>query len=225
MTLYELLQLLRAHVRMLVVFTLVAALGTGMYSLLFMRDTYTVSTSMYVLADQSTDNATSSSLQSTLSSSQMITTDVSDLLKSGRVNKQVAKTLGLDSLDEFDISVESETGSRVISISVTGTDPELVTSCANDLAQSTADIAQEVMGVKSVNIIDEAERPEAPSGPRRTLYVAVAAMAGFMVATAIIVLLDMLNTKVRSEEMLEQITELPIMGRVPQVHEGSVING
>lgn len=228
MTLYELIQLFRAHLRMLVGFTLVAALAMGAYAYIFMRDTYTASTSMYVLVTQANDAANANaanSLNSDLNSSQMITTDVADLLKSGRVEKQVAKGLGLDNLSGFDIAIDSSTTSRVINLSVTGTDPELATSCANALAKNVSDIAQEVMGVDSVNMIDKAEVPDAPSGPRRTLYVAVAGMAGFMAAAALVVLQDMLNTKVRSEELLEQITELPIMGRIPQVREGSVLHG
>ena len=228
MTLYELIQLFRAHLRMLVGFTFVAALAMGAYAYIFMQDTYTATTSMYVLVTQPGDTANTNAalaLQNDLNSSQMITTDMADLLKSSRVEKQAAKRLGLDDLSGFDVSVDSTDTSRVIVLSVTGADPELVTSCANALAKNVSELAQEVMGIDSVNIIDKAQTPDAPSGPRRTLYVAVAGAAGFMIAAAIIILQDMLNTKVRSEEMLEQITELPIMGRIPQVREGGALHG
>ena len=228
MTLYELIQLFRSHLKLLVGCTLVAALAMGAYAYVLMKDTYTAETSAYVLVAQNTDSDTpvrSTSLQSDLYASGMITSDVADLLKSSRVEAQVAKDLGMDSLKGLDVSVESSTESRVITLSVTGADPKLVATCANKMIENVSDIAQEVMGVESVNIIDKAEQPDKPSGPRRTLYVAVAGMAGFMAAAAIIVLQDMLNTKVRSEEMLEQITELPIMGRIPQVRNGGVIHG
>ena len=228
MTLYELIQLFRSHLKLLIGFTLVAAIAMGAYAYGLMKDTYTAETSAYVLVTQSTDSGSSvssSNLQSDLNASGMITTDVADLLKSSRVEAQVAKELGMDSLKGLDVSVESSADSRVITLSVTGVDPKVVATCANKMVESVSDIAQEVMGVESVNIIDKAARPDKPSGPRRPLYIAVAGMAGFMAAAAIIVLQDMLNTKVRSEEMLEQITELPIMGRIPQTRNGGVIHG
>ena len=228
MTLYELIQLFRSHLKLLVGCTLVAAIAMGAYAYGLMRDTYTAETSAYVLVTQGDGDGastSSSSLQSDLNASGMITADVADLLKSSRVEAQVAKELGMDSLKGLDVSVESSTDSRVITLSVTGADPKLVATCANKMIENVSDIAQEVMGIESVNIIDKASQPDKPSGPRRTLYVAVAGMAGFMAAAALIVLQDMLNTKVRSEEMLEQITELPIMGRIPQVREGGALHG
>lgn len=49
MTLLELLQLLRKHLRLVIALPLVCALAMGVYSYLFMPNTYTASTSMYVL--------------------------------------------------------------------------------------------------------------------------------------------------------------------------------
>ena len=203
-TLYELIQLLRRHLRLVVGLTIAAAVLMGVYAFAFMRDTYTATTSMYVLVSQDAAGQGSSaanSLQSDLNSSEMITTEAAELLKSSRVEKQVAEQLDLNDLKSMDIDVESTTGSRVITLNVTGSNATTV----------------------AINIIDEAETPTTPSGPNRKLYVAVAAMAGLFVAVAIVVLQDMLNTRVRSEEMLEEITGLPIMGRIPMLksEEGS----
>ena len=49
MTLLELLQLLRKHLRLVIALPLVCALVMGVYSYLFMPNAYTASTSMYVL--------------------------------------------------------------------------------------------------------------------------------------------------------------------------------
>ena len=59
-----------------------------------------------------------------------------------------------------------------------------------------------------------------PSGPKRALYVAVAALAGLFAAVAIVVVSDMLNTKIRGQRDLEEVVPVPVIGRIPVTREG-----
>lgn len=218
MTLLELLTLLRKHLRLVVTLPVACAIVMAIGSLLFMHSTYTASTSMYVLASSTTDN--SSALSSDLSASQMLTNDVATLLTSDRVTADTADQLGLENLDAFDISVESESTTRVITLSVTGSNAKEAADVANGLASNVSAVAREVMSVESVNVIDEAAAPDAPSGPNRTLYVAVAFMAGLFAAVAIVVLMDILDTRIRGAEDVEQLLGIPVIGRIPEMKEG-----
>ena len=219
MTLLELLHLLRTHLRLVVLLPVACALVMGVYSYLFMRNTYTASTSMYVLA-LNQDTTASNSLSTDLSASQMISTDVSTLLTSDRALAETAEDLALDDLSAYDVSVTSETTSRVIGLTVTGPDPQTAADVANHLVANVSGIAQEVMSIESVNPIDQATAPEAPSGPNRPLYVAVALMAGLFLAVAIVVVEDMLNTKVRGQEEVEELLGIPVIGRIPAMRGG-----
>ena len=218
MTLLELLQLLKKHLRLVVLMPVICAIVMLLYSFIFMGDSYTATTSMYVLAQS--DDSTSQGLSSDLSASQMLTNDVATLLTSDRVTKDTADALQLENLDDFEISVTSETTTRVLSCSVTGGNAEAVANVANELAANVSDVAQEVMNVESVNVIDEAEVPDAPSGPNRMLYIAVAFMASLFGAIAIVVLVDMLDTRVRSAEEVEELLGIPVIGRIPEMKGG-----
>ena len=110
--------------------------------------------------------------------------------------------------------------SRVLSVTVTGDDPKQVAELANSLAQNVSGIAQDVMQIEAVNVIDRADAPTAPSGPSRVLYIAVAFLAGLFMAVAIIVVADMLNTKVRSADEVEELLGIPVIGRIPAVKGG-----
>ena len=57
MTLLELLQLMRKHLKLVILLPIVCALAMGVYSYAFMANTYTASTSMYVLAKQTSANS------------------------------------------------------------------------------------------------------------------------------------------------------------------------
>lgn len=219
MTLLELLHLLRKHLRLVVLLPVACALVMGVYSYLFMRNTYTASTSMYVLA-LNQDTTASNSLSTDLSASQMISNDVSTLLTSDRALAETAEDLALEDLSAYDVSVTSETTSRVIGLTVTGPDPQTAADVANRLVANVSGIAQEVMSIESVNPIDQATAPESPSGPNRPLYVAVALMAGLFLAVAIVVVEDMLNTKVRGQEEVEELLGIPVIGRIPAMRGG-----
>ena len=219
MTLLELLTLLRKHLKLVIMLPIVCMVAMGLASVLMMNDTYTATTDMYVLASSEGSNS-SSALSSDLSASQMLTNDVATLLQSDRVMTDAADRLGLPNLRGYDITVTSESTTRVITLQVTSSDAQGSANVANALADCVSNVAQEVMNVESVNVIDEAPTPEAPSGPNRMLYVAVAGMAGLFAAVAIVVLMDVIDTRVRSAEDVEELLELPVIGRIPEMKGG-----
>lgn len=218
MTLLELLHLLRKHLKLVIALPLACMLAVGAYSYVVMPNTYSATVSMYVLVQQ--ENANSNSLSSDLSASQMVTNDVATLLKSDRVVNETASALGLDSLKAYKTSITSSTTSRVLSLEVTGPDAEMAANVANKMADEVSSVAHDVMNVDSVNVVDSAKVPTAPSGPKRPLFMAIGLLGGLFVAVAIVVVSDMLNTKVRDEEELEELLGLPVIGRIPAVKGG-----
>ncbi|VWL98796.1 putative capsular polysaccharide biosynthesis protein YwqC [Collinsella aerofaciens] len=219
MTLLELFQLLKKHLKLVIALPVVCAIAMGVVSFTMMDNTYTATTSMYVLAK--TDDSGQMSYND-LSASQMLSNDIATLLDSDSdsVKGGAAKDLGLADLDDYKISVSSETTTRVITLSVTGTDAEKTAEVARAMASSVSTVAQNVGAAQSINVIDKAKTPESPSGPKRTLYVAVAFLAGVFIAIAYVVLADMLNTRIRGVEEAEELLGIPVVGRIPAMKGG-----
>ena len=218
MTLLELFHLLKKHLQIVVLLPIACALVVGLYSVIFVRNQYTATSSMYVLAQN--DSSNSNSLYSDLNASQMLTNDVAKLLKSDRIVSQVGSEVGIEELKGYSVSVTSETTSRVITLSVTGPDPQTAADIVNKMIEYVSGVAQSVMNVESVNPVDTAQAPEKPSGPNRLLYTLVAFVAGLFAAIAIVVVSDMLNTKVRGSEDLEELVDVPIICRITNVQGG-----
>lgn len=214
MTLVELFHLLRKHLRFVILVPVICAAVTMVYCL-FLPNEYTASTSMYVLSKTSDDSSTVT--QSDLNASQMLTNDVATLIKSDRVKNDVASQLGLSSLSGYEIDVTSSTSTRVIELSVTGTDPTTTADVANALVGDTSNVAAEVMNVQSVNVIDAATVPTAPSGPNRTLYTIIAFVIGLFAAIVIVVIADIADTRVRNSKDVEELVDLPVVGHFPNV--------
>ena len=218
MTLLELLHLLKKHLKLCIALPIICALATAVFSFVFLANTYTSSVSMYVLTRSNTTNSTSSSLSSTdLSASQMLTNDVATLIKSDRIESDTASALGLRNLNGYKISVTSQTTTRVLSVSVTGKNASETADVANKLAETTDNVAREVMDVQAINVIDKATEASSPSGPPRLMYTAVAFLAGIFLAIAIVVVMDMINTRVRNAEELEELLGIPVIGRIPVI--------
>ncbi|HJI81542.1 MAG TPA: Wzz/FepE/Etk N-terminal domain-containing protein [Eggerthellaceae bacterium] len=218
MTLLELFQLLKNHLKLVIALPIIFALVTAVGSWIFLANTYTANVSMYVLANSS-ETQSNASLSTDLSASQMITNDVSELIQSERVLNQAANQLGMSEseLKGYDIEVTSSTTTRLITISVTGDTPNSAAAIANGIADTTNSVAQEIMNIEAVNVIDQAEVPTSPSGPPRTMYTAVAFLAGIFVAVAIVVLMDMINTRIRKPEEIEELLDIPVIGRIPVI--------
>ena len=209
MTLLELFQLLKKHLKLVITLPVVCAIAMGIVSFVAMDNTYTATTSMYVLAK--TDDSGQMSFY---------TNDIATLLDSDSVKSGAANELGLADLDDYKVSVSSETTTRVITLSVTGTDAKETAKVAKAMASSVSTVAQNVGAAQSINVIDEAKTPEVPSGPKRTLYVAVAFLAGIFIAVAYVVLADMLNTRIRGAEEAEELLGIPVVGRIPAMKGG-----
>lgn len=218
MTLLELFRLLKKHLRLVILLPVVCALVVGLYSIFFVRSTYTATASMYVLAQGESSNSTN--LYSDLNASQMLTNDVAKLLKSDRIVNQVGSEVGVDELKGYKVNVTSETTSRVITLSVTGPDPQTAADIVNKMMKDVSDVARSVMSIRSVNPINQAQAPISPSGPNRLLYTAVAFLVGLFAAIVIVVVADMLNTRVRGPEDLEELIDVPVIGRIPTIEGG-----
>lgn len=215
MTLLELFQLLKKHLKLVIVLPIVCALVTAVISWTFLPNTYTSSVSMYVLTRT---NETTSALTSTdLTASQMLTNDVAKLIKSDRIESDTAGKLQMRSLKDYKIEVSSETTTRVITVSVTGKSAQTAAIVANGLAETADSVARDVMDIQAINVIDKATEATAPSGPNRVMYTAVGLLAGLFLAIAIVVLMDMTNTRVRDADELEELLDVPIIGRIPVI--------
>lgn len=215
MTLLELLQLLKKKLVLVVALPLVFALATGVYSYVFMEDEYTSQVQLYILTKAKTSDTYASSSDTT--ASQQLANDVAVLAKSNGVVNGTAKALGLENLNDYKLSVESETTNRVVTLKVVGPDRSMVVKVADVFAKQTADRSVEVMGLEAANIVDDASVPDEPSGPRRAMYIAIALLAGLFLAVAAIVLVDTLDTTVKSREEAEELFGLPVLGTMPEV--------
>ncbi|MDD3921780.1 MAG: Wzz/FepE/Etk N-terminal domain-containing protein [Eubacteriales bacterium] len=215
-TIRDVLRIIRQRIWLIVLLPFFAATAAAVLVWFVIPPVYTATASLYVLNKQSTENSIIN--YSDLQSSALLTADYRELILSKRVLSAVAKQYGqnADSMQEdFDIGVTSANNTRVLEIAVTSGDPVLAANMANAIGREFATTVVEIMDANNVSFVDIAEPPPAPAAPKKLLTVGIAGIAALLLAIGIALLLEMLNTTIRTAEDVEKALGLSVLARVP----------
>jgi len=209
----DLVEVFKAIVRGRLPIAIALALSVALaaiYCFQFLPDVYSATTSLYVL-NQIDQTVISSS---DLSSSALLVNDYREIITSRRVTGAVAEELNLENLQDFTIEVEAPTDTRIIEVTVTGEDPELVMEVANGLAQEFSRYVVSIMRIDNVSIIDEALLPGAPSGPPRERYIIMAAMLAVIGTMGVLAAIEIFSTSLKSADDVEKQIGIPVLAQV-----------
>lgn len=204
-----------------IIFTgvLLAAL-TGIYTKVFVTPMYTSTAKVYVINRQSEENAVT---YSDLQSGSSLTQDYMVMVKGNNVLGQVIDELNLDMTVEDlkeRVSVSNETNTRFISISVEDPDPVVAQQIADCMAEISAEVGQDVMDIKKVNIAEEANLPKYPSSPNLKKNILIGGFAGIFLAIVVIIIIFLMNDSIRTSEDVKKYLDLNTLGQIPVLDEG-----
>ena len=148
-----------------------------------------------------------------------------DIATTAIVLEQVAEELdGAFTRQELDdnLTVTSPSGSVLIDITGHHTDPETAALLANTVAEVLTDVVEHDIQVTDedqsspvrVRTIDPGLVPEAPESPRTLLNTALGLMVGLGAGIGAAVLRGQLDTRVHTVSDLEEVTNVPVVGRI-----------
>lgn len=216
MSLNEIFKILLKRIVLVAAVPFIAMSAVAYYSYAVLPDTYTAVTTLYVLNRQSESIMIGNS---DLDASLSLVADYKKLITSRSVTQAVADRLELGDLKAFRIEVLADANTRVIDLSVTGTDAGMAANVANMLADKFSEVVVEIMRVENVSIVDRAYPPEAPSGPPRGTYTMLAVLAGILASAFTALGMETLRTTVGSPQEAEELLGVPVLGRVPFYRE------
>ena len=206
--------------KVLIIFS---ALLFGLVALVFsafvVKPTYTSSTRIYV-ANQTagTNNLTAQDLQA----GSYLVNDYKEIIISDSVLSDVINREGLtmaegDLRGMIRVSIPNDT--RIITISVNSKDPQDAQQLANSVREIAAEKIKVVTKVEDVTTIDEAKVPTSPSSPNIKRNVMLGALVGGFIAVAFVLLLEVLDDRVRRPEDVEEVLGLVLIGVVPDTEK------
>ncbi|EJG86107.1 polysaccharide export, MPA1 family protein [Streptococcus pneumoniae GA52612] len=188
------------------------------YSTFVIKPEFTSTTRIYVV---NRDQGEKSGLTNQdLQAGTYLVKDYREIILSQDVLEEVVSDLKLDLTPKGlanKIKVTVPVDTRIVSISVKDKQPEEASRIANSLREVAAEKIVAVTRVSDVTTLEEARPATTPSSPnvrRNTLF---GFLGGAVVTVIAVLLIELLDTRVKRPEDVEDVLQIPLLGLVPDL--------
>lgn len=211
--LLELAYHLLDHWKMIAVFFLVGAVLMGCFTKFFMDKQYEATSKMYVLS--SSDSVVN---LSDLQLGSQLTSDYLEVFETHEVTNAVIKNLKLPY--DYDVlqgmlSLSNTSGTRIINIKITSTDPQEAAAIANEFLDVASQYVADVMITDRPTVLSVALVPEKAVGPSTVKNAILGALVGLVLSCGYLVVAFLLDDKVKSAEDITKAAGIPVFAEVP----------
>jgi capsular polysaccharide biosynthesis protein len=220
-SLRELFQVLRKRLWLIVLITIIAATVSAVISFFVLTPVYESKTQ--ILVNQAKNDQQLYNNQTVQTNVQLINT-YNDIIKSPAILDKVIKELKLDGSAQSlsgQIQVTNAENSQVAQIVVQDTSVKRATEIANTTASVFKKEVPKIMNVDNVSVLSKATLGESasPVKPQPLMNIAIAVVVGLMVGVGVSFLLEYLDNTLKTEQDIENILELPVMGVITTIKD------
>ncbi|HEM6556625.1 TPA: capsular biosynthesis protein CpsC [Streptococcus suis] len=212
----DILLLLKTIWRKKIFILLLGLLGAGLafaYSSFLVTPQYDSTTRIYVVGQHAEAGAglTNQDLQA----GSYLVKDYKEIILSQDVLTQVATELNLNENLKEKVSVSIPVDTRIVSISVRDADPNEAARIANSLRTFASQKIIEVTKVSDVTTLEEAVPAKEPSTPNTKRNILLGLLAGSILATGLVLVMEILDDRVKRPQDIEEVMGLTLLGVVP----------
>ncbi|SER71194.1 YveK family protein [Psychrobacillus sp. OK032] len=223
-SLQDLFKTLKKRLLLIILTTIIAITVSGVVSFLYLTPIYQSSTQ--ILVNQEKVDISTFNSQDIQTNLQLINT-YNVIIKSPAILSKVIEQLDLDTTPSAltnQITVKNEQNSQVVNITVQDANPNIAVDIANTTATVFQEEIKKLMKVDNVSILTPAFLGENPSPvkPDPMLNMAIAAVIGLMLGVGIAFLLEYLDTTMKTEQDVEEILDLPILGLISTISDKEI---
>ena len=199
---------------------IVAALLAFGVSSFILTPEYSSTTRIYVVNRNQSENAglTNQDLQA----GTYLVKDYKEIILSQDVLEKVISNLKLEQSGKGlskKIQVTVPVDTRIVSIVVKDDQPEEASRIANALREVAAEKIIKVTRVSDVTTLEEARPALTPSSPNIRRNTLLAFLAGGAVMVILILLLELLDDRVKRPEDVEEVMQVALLGIVPDLNK------
>ncbi|HEV0876431.1 TPA: capsular biosynthesis protein CpsC [Streptococcus pneumoniae] len=213
---FQLFKTLWQRKLMILLVALVTSAGAFAYSTFIVKPEYTSTTRIYVVNRNQGDKPglTNQDLQA----GTYLVKDYREIILSQDVLEKVATNLKLDMpaktlASKVQVAVPADT--RIVSISVKDKQPEEASRIANSLREVATEKIVAVTRVSDVTTLEEARPATTPSSPNVRRNSLFGFLGGAVVTVIAVLLIELLDTRVKRPEDVEDVLKIPLLGLVP----------
>ncbi|VSE34687.1 capsular polysaccharide biosynthesis protein Cap5A [Streptococcus pneumoniae] len=213
---FQLFKTLWKRKLMILIVAFVTGTGAFAYSTFIVKPEYTSTTRIYVVNRNQGDKPglTNQDLQA----GTYLVKDYREIILSQDALEKVATNLKLDMpaktlASKVQVAVPADT--RIVSISVKDKQPEEASRIANSLREVAAEKIVAVTRVSDVTTLEEARPATTPSSPNVRRNSLFGFLGGAVVTVIAVLLIELLDTRVKRPEDVEDVLKIPLLGLVP----------
>ena len=215
---FHLLKILWKRKLLIALVAFVTGIVAFAYSSFIVKPEFTSTTRIYVVNRNQGDKPglTNQDLQA----GSYLVKDYREIILSQDVLEKVATDLKLELpprglASKIKVTVPVDT--RIVSISVTDRAPEEASRIANSLREVAAQKIISVTRVSDVTTLEEARPATSPSSPNIRRNTMVGFLAGAVVMVVTVLLVELLDTRVKRPEDIEDVMQIALLGVVPNL--------
>ena len=195
------------------------AVGIG-YSYFFVKPEYTSTTSLVLAQSSSSGQTGDGAISATdLTMNSKLVSTYSELIQRKAILGQVCENLNIpdSNIQELrgKIKVNSAKNTEIIEISVTNKDPNIAAAIANEIAKVFGEKIVEIYNISNVYLLDRAEANAVPSNINHMKDVVIFAFIGLVIAAVYVLIANMLDNTIKTEQDVEATTELLVLSSIP----------
>ena len=192
-------------------------------SFFIMTPQYQSTTKIYILNKQNGSSITYNDLQM----GTQLTKDYKVLITSRDVLEEVIADCKLDEsykgLSER-VTVETISDTRIIAITVEDPDPVMAQTLADKIRDVAAEHIKEVMDIEAVNVAEEANLPENPSGPSVKKWTVLGILAGICLCAGILLVRFLMDDTIKTSEDVEKYLGLSTLALIPVMEDEGALS-
>lgn len=118
------------------------------------------------------------------------------------------------------VSASAVDKTEMFRVTVTSEDPKQAEQIANAIAHVLPGRIGSIIDGSSAEVVDWAVEPTSPSSPNYVRNTLIGFLVGFVLCVAVIVMREMLDTTIRSEDDIELVCPHPVLSLVPDMRLG-----
>ncbi len=203
---------------LIVLCIVIGAAAAFIYTDRFVTPMYRAEVSFYVHNSSSTTNTNHSISSSDLATSQRLVLTYVNIIKSDLVLEKVVAESGLDiTVPQLRacMTAASIDETELFKVYISHKDPDMAARMANAVADVAPREISTIMKGSTTQVLDRAKVPSSPYAPNASRNTMVGAMVGALLAVVIIVVRTLLDVRIKCEEDIVRVSDIPILGSIP----------
>ncbi|MCE4988172.1 capsule biosynthesis protein CapA [Staphylococcus haemolyticus] len=209
------MNVIKKNWKLIVLLPIILMLISLLVTVFLMKPKYEANTQVLVNQKEKNSELMAQEVQSNI---QLVNT-YSEILKSPRIIEDVAKKNSKYSAEDIKgmLTVTTQAESQILNVNVKNGSKKDAEKVANDIANVFSDKMPEIMNVDNVSVLSKANGTATKVSPNLLLNLAIGLILGIIIAMMIVVLKELFDRRIRTEEDVKRELDIPVLGSIQKL--------